>query len=72
MIYKMLWLKILYHLPEGKSDQVDAHAVERACSQAMHIVGIFPIKNIQFVETRTSLKVDMDLATYQHLFDTQT
>lgn len=48
-------LKILYHLPEGKADRVDLNAIERACSAAIHVVGIIPIRNQQTRETRTHL-----------------
>ncbi len=37
-------LKILYHLPEGSKDTVDLKAVQRICTDAIHIVGIIPIR----------------------------
>ncbi len=56
-------LKILYHVPSGIKDSVDLHAVEKACEQAMYVVGIIPIRAHDPKERRAALNVDMDLAT---------
>ncbi len=56
-------VKILYHVPAGKTDHVDLQAVERACLHAMHIVGIYPIRTHAAREMRAALKIDMDFAT---------
>jgi exonuclease SbcD len=55
-------VKILYHIPAGKKDRVDLPTVQRACSQAIHLVGILPIRALEKRDRRVSMKVDMDLA----------
>lgn len=66
-------IKILYHIPQGKKDIVDLKMVSLACSKAMHIVGIIPIRQIEPRERRTiTTKVEMDLKTLFHAyFDTK-
>ncbi|HVX01440.1 MAG TPA: hypothetical protein VHA52_13540, partial [Candidatus Babeliaceae bacterium] len=56
-------IKIVYYLPSGKKDTVDLAAIQRACSNAMHIVSILGIKAPETREKRVALKVDMDLQT---------
>jgi exonuclease SbcD len=56
-------IKIIYHIPAGKKDAVDSKAIERACSQAMYLVGIIPIRKPDTRDRRASMKVDMDLPT---------
>lgn len=56
-------VKILYHVPKGKKDLVDLKAVQRACAQAIHLVGIIPIRQIETRERRAAMKVNMDLET---------
>ncbi len=53
-------LKIIYHVPEGKKDKVDLNAIQLACSNAMHLVGIVPVHTPIKRESRGSIKVDMD------------
>lgn len=56
-------LKILYHVPEGKADLVDVHAIERICTPAMHIAGIIPIRTHERREARAHIATSMDFAT---------
>ncbi len=56
-------VKILYHLPPGKKDMVNIKTIQRACAEAIHLVGIIPIRKPITRERRTQLKVTMDLAT---------
>ena len=56
-------VKIIYHIPAGKKDAVDIKTIERACSQAMYLVGIIPIRKPDTRDRRASMKVDMDLPT---------
>ena len=56
-------VKIVYHIPEGKTDRVDLTAVQRACVQAMYVVGIFPVHAVVQRERRAALKIDMDFTT---------
>ncbi len=56
-------VKILYHLPPGKKDRVDLPTIQRACTKAMYVVGILPIRAPETRERRVSMKVDMDLTT---------
>lgn len=56
-------VKIVYHIPDGKTDRLDVTAVQRACHDAMYVVGIFPIHKPITRDRRTTLKIDMDFAT---------
>ena len=56
-------VKIVYHVPENKTDTVTIGAIERACSNAHYLVGIIPIHNVTSREKRRGLKAEMDLAT---------
>lgn len=56
-------VKIVYHLPPGKKDTVDIRAIERACTKAMYLVGIIPVRKPETRDRRSNMKVDMDLAT---------
>ncbi len=52
-------IKIIYHVPEGKTDKVDLSVIQQACKDAMYIVGIIPIRIPIKRERKVSLKVDM-------------
>ena len=56
-------VKIVYHVPPGKKDTVDIRAIERACTKAMYLVGIIPVRKPESRDRRIAMKVDMDLAT---------
>jgi DNA repair protein SbcD/Mre11 len=56
-------VKIVYHIPPGKKDTVDIKALERACSKAMYLVAILPVRKPDTRDRRASMKVDMDLPT---------
>ena len=53
-------LKITYHLPAGKADQVDINRIQQACNTAHHLVAIAPVHIQENKERRTTLKIDMD------------
>lgn len=55
-------VKILYHIPEDKKDTVDLKTVQAACTDAMFVVSIIPIRKIITRDLRASVKVDMDVA----------
>ena len=55
-------VKILYHIPPGKKDQVDLKIVQRICSDALYVVGIIPIRKPDIRERRIgAMKVTMSL-----------
>lgn len=55
-------VKIIYHVPTGKKDMVDLKTIELACSEALHVIGIIPIHNLQAREKRNcELKITMGL-----------
>jgi len=54
-------VKIVYHVPQGKKDHVDLHAIQRACAAALDLAGIIPIHIPEKRERRSAMKVDMDL-----------
>lgn len=56
-------VKIIYHIPEGKTDRVDLASVQRACVHAMYVVGVFPVHAVVQRERRAALKIDMDFTT---------
>lgn len=56
-------IKIIYHLPKGKKDMVDLQAVIRECAHAWFVVSITPIYEPEQRIRRTTLSVDMNLAT---------
>jgi exonuclease SbcD len=56
-------LKIMYHIPAGKTDQIDLQTVQRACNGAMYVIGIIPIREPVVREARTTMTVGMDLET---------
>ncbi|MFI5332912.1 MAG: exonuclease SbcCD subunit D [Candidatus Babeliales bacterium] len=56
-------IKILYQVPADAKDIVDIQAIQRACSNAMHIVGIIPLHTFTVKERRSNLNVNMDLPT---------
>ncbi|MBU1007866.1 exonuclease SbcCD subunit D [Candidatus Dependentiae bacterium] len=53
-------VKVLYHLPEGVDDKVDLFEVQRACSEALCIASINPIRKQIKHERRIGLTVSMD------------
>jgi len=59
-------IKILYHLPAHTKDRVDLAQVQKACTQAWYVVGIFPVRAAEDRVRRASLKVDMSL---EHLLE---
>jgi exonuclease SbcD len=56
-------VKVVYHVPAGKKDLVRLHDVQRACGNAMHVVGIIPVHKPVAREKRIGLNVNMDLPT---------
>lgn len=56
-------VKIMYHLPENKKDMVDLKAVHEACSTALAVAGIIPIRTLITRERRATVNIDMDLPT---------
>lgn len=56
-------VKIVYHIPPGKKDLVDIKALERTCLNAMHVVGIIPVRKPETRERRAAMNVEMDLPT---------
>lgn len=55
-------LKIIYHIPAGKKDNVDLKKLQRACADAMHVVGIIPIRPAEQRARRVgAMHVGMDI-----------
>ena len=52
-------VKIVYHLPKGKTDLVDLTAVQKACKVAHYVTGIVPIHQVQERTQRASLNTRM-------------
>lgn len=56
-------IKILYHLPPGKTDTVDLYAVERACAKAHYVTGVIPIHKPVTRQARPHVTGKMDIET---------
>lgn len=56
-------IKILYYVPTNTKDSVDLQKIVQACSQALYLVSITPIKPFEMREKRTSMNIDMDFQT---------
>ncbi len=52
-------VKIIYYLPENIHDKVDLQSIFKACVDAHHLVGIFPIQKISPRTTRAQLSTTM-------------
>ena len=62
-------VKIMYHIPENEKDTVDLKIVQQACSSAIHIVGIIPIRPIterirRIASNQSSLSMEALLHNY--------
>lgn len=64
-------VKIVYHVPAGVKDRVDARAIEQACESAHYLVGLLPVHQPIARQLRSSIKIDMDIATAFTTFCTQ-
>ncbi len=63
-------VKIIYHLPPDEKDTVDLQVIQRAATEAMHVVDILPIRQQSVRKYRAAVKVDMDLKTLlEHYFN---
>lgn len=56
-------LKILYHIPSGCKDTVNLQKILQACSSALHVVSITPIRSVEIREKRASMNIGMDFQT---------
>lgn len=56
-------VKIVYHVPAQTADRVDTRAVQEACGQALDLVAITPVHTPTARQTRSAIKIDMDLET---------
>ena len=56
-------VKITYKLPATSIDQVDVKKIQLACSHAMYLVALIPIRDLQTRSYRTILSNEMDLET---------
>ena len=52
-------IKIVYHIPKGKTDLVDLSAVQKACKAAHYVTGIVPVHQVQERTQRASLSTKM-------------
>ncbi|MGD1997592.1 MAG: exonuclease SbcCD subunit D [Candidatus Dependentiae bacterium] len=52
-------IKIVYHLPKGKTDLVDLSAIQKACKPAHYVTGIVPVHQVQERTQRATLSTRM-------------
>lgn len=65
-------VKITYEIPSTATDMVDVKKIQKHCFDAMHIIGIIPIRAAQTRAHRDLLKHEMDLETLlQTYFESQ-
>ena len=65
-------VKITYKLPVTAIDQVDVKKIQLACSHAMYLVAIIPIRDIATRSYRSILSSEMDLQTLlKNYFDSK-
>jgi exonuclease SbcD len=65
-------VKIIYRIPSGQKDTVNLQKVSAACSQAMYVVSITPVRTFEHREKRAPLKAEMDFPTLlSAYFDTK-
>lgn len=63
-------IKVTYEIPTTSTDKVDVKKIQKHCNDAMHIVGIIPIRSIQTRAHRDLLRHEMNLETLlQTYFD---
>jgi len=56
-------VKIVYHVPADTQDRVDIAVIQNACSQVHHLVGIFPVRQVEIRTRRAQASVEMNLET---------
>jgi exonuclease SbcD len=62
-------VKIMYHIPDGMRDRVDLKAIQAACSDALHLIGIIPIYKPTTRERRFSdMQQNRDMPTMLQTF----
>ncbi|MBU4269353.1 exonuclease SbcCD subunit D [Candidatus Dependentiae bacterium] len=54
-------IKIVYHVPDGKKDNVDLQVIQAACQSAISLASIVPVRKNIKRDLRTELNVDMNL-----------
>lgn len=65
-------VKIIYHPPVGVRDTVNIQKIQLACTRAMYLVGIIPIRQAVTREQKNTVCIDMDLSTLLNTyFDTK-
>lgn len=65
-------VKIVYHVPADTQDRVDSAVIQNACSQVHHLVGIFPVRQVEIRTRRAQASVEMNLqALLQSYFNTK-
>lgn len=65
-------IKIVYHVPADTQDRVDIAVIQNACAHAHHLVGIFPIRQVELRTRRAHASVEMNLEALLHsYFDTK-
>jgi exonuclease SbcD len=61
-------IKILYEIQPHMTDQVDIKKIQKACAEAMFLVGIIPIRSVQTRAHRDLLRHEMNLETLLHTY----
>lgn len=54
-------IKIVYHIPAGKRDNVDLKTIEEACAKALYCVGVIPVRQQEERQQRAHVNVEMSL-----------
>lgn len=59
-------IKIVYHVPETVQDTISLKRIQAACSEAMHLVGVIPIRQFAQKTRRVEANITMDLKNLLH------
>lgn len=54
-------VKIVYHVPASVKDRIDSTAIQQACSNAHHMIGMFPVRALETRERRAKVTTTMSL-----------
>ncbi len=53
-------VKVIYHVPSGIKDSVDLQKIVHACSSALYLVSITPVRSVECREKRSLMNNSMD------------
>jgi len=61
-------VKIIYRLPANTADKIDTKAIYNVCESALHLIGIFPVREHEVREQRMAIHENMSLETVLQMY----